>query len=209
MTISATHRLENGDRISRDDFERLCAEQQIRQAELIDGVVRMNAAAVRFHQHGKPHALMMVWLGTYAARHPGTELADNTSVRLDAASEPQPDILMFRTDSQKCRVADDGFLEGTPDLVVEIAASSVSYDAHEKRRLYERCGVPEYILWRTEDRAIDWFVLSNGRYEILVPEEDSDSDQLLRSRNFPGLILDRPAMVTGNIPTVLSRLHSS
>ena len=53
--------------------------------------------------------------------------------------------------------------------MVEVAASSVSYDLHEKREAYRRNGVREYIVWRVQDRAIDWFVLRGGAYEPLAP----------------------------------------
>ncbi len=203
MNISVLHRLENGDRLSRQEFERLCELQQVQNAELINGVVRMNAAAVRFRQHGEPHSMIIGWLIAYAAGKAGIKVADNTSVRFDEQNEPQPDALMFRASEQGgdcgCRVADDGYLEGTPDLIVEIAASSVSIDAHEKRALYERQGVAEYILWRTEDRAIDWLCLEQDRYVPL----DSDSDGIVRSRVFPGLCLDVPAILEGNMKKVL------
>lgn len=102
----------------------------------------------------------------------------------------------------RCRVSDDGFLEGVPELVVEIAASSVSFDAHDKRDMYERHGVPEYLLWRTEDREVDWFCLADGRYQALTAAQDG----LVYSTVFTNLALDIPALLSGDLKTVLSRL---
>ena len=49
---------------------------------------------------------------------------------------------------------DGGVEQGAPDLIVEIAASSASYDLHGKKDVDERHGVQEYIVWRTLDQKI-------------------------------------------------------
>jgi hypothetical protein len=64
-----------------------------KKVELIEGIVYM-AAALRYKSHGKPHASIMTWLGTYEAATPGVGLADNTTVRLDNDNELQPDALL-------------------------------------------------------------------------------------------------------------------
>ena len=55
-----TFPLENGDRLSREEFERRY-EGEDYKAELIEGIVYM-AAALRFKSHGQPHGQMMMWL---------------------------------------------------------------------------------------------------------------------------------------------------
>ena len=80
--------------------------------------------------------------------------------------------------------------------------SSESFDANEKKDLYESHGGREYILWRTEDHEIDWFLLRNSRYE----KQSIDPQGLLRSDVFPGLVLDTVAMLNGNIKAVLAAL---
>jgi Uma2 family endonuclease len=50
-------------------------------------------------------------------------------------------------------------VEGAPELVVEVTASRASYDLHDKLEAYRRNGVREYLVWRVDDRAVDWFVL--------------------------------------------------
>jgi Uma2 family endonuclease len=204
MIVPTTHRLENGDRLARADLEFLCDLQQVENAELIHGVVRMNAAALRFRQHGEPHSFILGWLIAYKAASPDVRVADNVSIRFDERNEPQPDAVMFLPVEQGggCRIADDGYLEGVPELIVEVAASSVSFDAHEKKDLYESYGVREYILWRTEDHEIDWFLLRNSRYE----KQPTDPRGLLRSEVFPSLVLDTIAMINGDIKAVLAAL---
>jgi len=42
---------------------------------------------------------------------------------------------------------------GTPELLVEVAASSASYDLHDKLTSLPAHGVQEYIVWRVYDRV--------------------------------------------------------
>ncbi len=86
-------------------------------------------------------------------------------MRLSARSEVQPDVLLRIDESASGRVrgSADGHLEGAPELVVEVAASSASIDLHDKLRIYQSAGVREYIVWRTHDDRIDYFGLADGR----------------------------------------------
>jgi Uma2 family endonuclease len=83
----------------------------------------------------------------------------------------------------RSHVAADDVLEGAPELIVEVTTDSSSFDLQVKRRVYERQGVREYVVWRTQDGEIDWFVLRQSSYERLEPE----SNGILKSVMFPGL----------------------
>ena len=197
--------LENGDRLSCDEFERRYeAMPDGCKAELIEGIVYM-AAALRFKSHGRPHGRMMTWLGTYEAGTIGVEIADNVSVRLDGANDPQPDIALILDPDLggQTRITDDDYIQGPPELIAEISASTVSIDLGSKKDAYERNGVQEYLVWRVLDEAIDWFVLQDGQYVELLPDEDG----ITRSRIFPGLWLDRSALLAGNMKQVLTVLQ--
>lgn len=197
--------LHAGDRLSRFEFEqRYEAHPEIKIAELIDGIVYMPSPA-RFPEHAEPHAQMVTWLGIYAAATPGVRLGDNATVRLDLETEVQPDGLL-RLEPElggKSRVTEDHYLEGPPELVVEIAASSVSYDLHVKRRAYQRSGVEEYIAVQMYERRLDWFHLREGVYQPLQP----DTSGLLCSEVFPGLCLDPAAFWAGDMARVLAMLQ--
>lgn len=197
--------LENGDRLTRREFERRYATRpDIKKAELIEGVVYMSAA-VRITSHGEPHSLVIAWLVTYCASTPGVRTADNATVRLDLDNEPQPDVLL-RIEPQaggQSRVGDDDYLEGAPELIVEIAASSAAYDLHDKLRVYRRNGVREYVVWRVHDRQLDWFALEDDEYRRLTP----DAAGVLHSTVFPGLRLAVEALLAGNVATVLTELQ--
>ena len=170
---------ENGDRLPRCEFEkRYFARSDIKKAELIEGVVYMPSPVRAVH--AERHADLLSWLRLYSASTPGVSVLDNASVRLDLDNEPQPDILM-RIESPNIgnsKIDADEYVAGAPELVAEIAASSVAYDLHDKLRVYRRNGVKEYIVWRVYERGIDWFVLVDGEYEPLV----ADASGILHSR---------------------------
>jgi Uma2 family endonuclease len=197
--------LENGDRLTRAEFERRYeAMPHLKKAELIEGVVYVPSPA-RHRQHGAPHVHLISWLGLYTANTPGIEAGDNSSVRLDLDNEPQPDGLLFIDPARggQVRIGADGIIEGAPELVAEVASSSVSYDLHAKLHVYRRNGVREYLVWRVLEREIDWFVLRTGQYERMP----MDAQGLLRSKVFPGLWLDPAALIQSDLATVLAILQ--
>jgi Uma2 family endonuclease len=122
--------LENGDRLTRYEFERRYnAMPHLKKAELIEGIVYM-AAALRFRSHGQPHSRIMTWLGVYETTTLGVALGIEPTVRLDLDNEPQPDavLLIEENSGGQARVSEDDYIEGAPELVVEIAArASVQY----------------------------------------------------------------------------------
>ena len=196
--------LETGDHLTREEFERRYdAMPEVKKAELLEGVVYMGSP-VRLRKHGSPHVDISTWLGTYRSRTPGVIAGDNVSVRIDDESMPQPDLVMLIDPARggQSRVGDDDYIEGGPELVVEVSASTVSIDLHTKLRIYRRNRVLEYIAWRVLDRAVDWFILRGGDYQRLAPGLDG----ILRSEAFPGLWLDPKALLGGDLAGTLAVL---
>ena len=195
--------LENGDKLTRAEFERRYqAMPNLKKAELIEGVVYV-PSPVRAKKHGKPHASIITWLGTYETATPGVETLDNTTVRLDADNEPQPDAILRIEQGGQSRITEDDYVEGATELIVEIAASSASYDLHEKLKVYRRNQVQEYLVWRVYDRAFDWFRLNEGEYIQIEP----NPDHIICSQVFPGLWLDKAALLSGDLAKVLAILQ--
>jgi Uma2 family endonuclease len=197
--------LEPGDRLTRDEFERRYeAMPHLKKAELIEGVVYM-PSPVRHRRHGRPHAHLMTWLGTYEASTPGVEAGDNGTVRLDLDNDEQPDgyLLIDPARGGQARISADDYIELAPELVAEIAASSASYDLHTKLNVYRRNGVCEYLVWRVQDQQLDWFVQRSGQFQPLPP----DAAGFLRSEVFPGLWLDPAALLRGDLAGVLAQLR--
>jgi Uma2 family endonuclease len=158
------------------------------------------ASPVRAKQHGKPHARIMGWLIAYEAATPGVESLDNTTILLDTDNEPQPDALLRIETGGQSRINKDDYVEGAPELIVEIAASSASYDLHKKLKVYRRNQVQEYLIWRVYDHQFDWFRLQQGEYIQLQP----NADNIICSQVFPGLWLDKTALLGGDLGKVLT-----
>jgi len=188
--------LENGDRLTRAEFHaRYEQHPEIRRAELIEGVVYVPSPVGK--DHSSRDARMTTWLGTYAAGRAGAMVLSNATIRLDADNEVQPDVAVLRL--RPGEADDRGYVERAPELVVEIAGSTVSYDLHDKMNVYRRNGVQEYVVWRVYDAAIDWFELKDGRYERLAPDEHG----VIESMVFPGLRLAVEKMLAGDLAGVL------
>jgi len=190
-----------GDRLTRAEFERrYAAMPYVKKAELIEGVVYM-PSPVSQGRHAGPHFRLVGWLAAYEAATPGVEGGDNATVRLDLDNEPQPDaFLRIRPEFGGQSRDSGGYIAGAPELVAEVAATSANYDLHDKLRAYRRNGVYEYVVWRVEDRAIDWFVLREDRYDYLP----LSSVGHYHSEVFPGLRLDPAALLRGDLAGVLS-----
>lgn len=201
QTIVDVPALQNGDHLTRSEFERRyeAAPENV-QAQLIEGIVYMHTS-VRFRSHANPHSIVTAWLTTYAVATPGVFVADNGSIRLDPDNEPQPDVMLLIDPvcGGQARIDEDDYVDGAPELIVEVAASSAAYDLHEKKTVYRRNRVQEYIVWQIHENRLDWFVLEDEQYLALEP----DAAGLLRSRIFPGLHLAVDALREGDWSAVL------
>src|SRR5205807_2572473 len=125
--------LQPGDRLTRTEFERrFDATPHLKKAELIEGVVYMPPPVS--DGHSSPHFDLITWLGTYRVATPGTAGGDNGSLRLDLDNMPQPDAFLrvLEEFGGQSRIDADGYVEGAPELIAEVAATSASYDLHAK-----------------------------------------------------------------------------
>jgi Uma2 family endonuclease len=197
--------LENGDHLSRDEFERRFNTMPwLKKAELIEGVVYM-PSPVRLEHHASPHLDISGWLATYKAYTPGVRAGADGTIRLDLDNEPQPDAMLFidpACGGQALIDADD-YVAGAPEFVLEISASSASIDLHAKFRVFQRNKVREYVVWRIHDAIVDWFVLENDKFAPLAP----DAEGICRSPSFPGLWLSSKALIRNDMAEVLRVLQ--
>lgn len=196
--------LENGDRLTRTEFERRYnAMPRVKKAELIEGEVHM-PSPVKV-THSKPHAQMVTWLGVYCASTPGVELYDNTTIRLDMDNEVQPDafLRLELAAGGRSRISEDDYVEGPPEFIVEVAGSSAAIDLHAKLNVYRRNGVPEYLVWQVYEGRVDWFELRDERYVSMSPDDRG----VLHSRIFLGLWLAVGALLEGDLAGVLAELQ--
>ncbi|HWE03833.1 MAG TPA: Uma2 family endonuclease [Tepidisphaeraceae bacterium] len=197
--------LQQGDRLTHSQFmERYEIMPPRIKAERIEGMVYMPAAAVSTEFHGQPHGAIITWLGNYWLATPGVAMSDNGTIVLDIDNDPQPDGCLRILDSHGGRTKlSQGYLVGAPELIVEVTASTVSYDLGAKLDAYRRNGVNEYLVHRTYDGEIDWFVLRDGKYDRLA----MDDERIYRSEVFPGLWLHADALVAGKLIEVMAVLQ--
>jgi Uma2 family endonuclease len=94
-------------------------------------------------------------------------------------NEPQPDALLLIEPACGGQSRQEGgYLAAAPELVVEVASSSVSYDLHGKFRLYEQAKVREYVVIVLREKQVRWFALDeNSRFV----ERHADADGIFRS----------------------------
>jgi hypothetical protein len=127
--------------------------------------------------------------------------SDNATIRLNTDNDPQPDLCLLRQDGQTHFDA-EGYIIGAPEMIVEIAGSSASYDFSEKRDVYEAAGVGEYLVFETIEGRIAWWQSKNGQFAEIQPK-----DGIYKSALFPGLWLDADALRSANSLKLINTLQ--
>ena len=184
--------LEPGDEMTVREFRRRDAVTlDALKPELVEGFVHL-AAATRF-QHGNCQNIISTWLGNYCMETDGTDSASDATDRLDDRNEPRPDVAAFVTPNSggRCRIDDEGYLAGPPELIAEIASSTETLDRGMKRRAYGQNGVDEYLVWRTRIGRIECYRRTGSELILLPPPDDG----VFRSLSLPGLWLNLAAAV--------------
>ena len=195
----STPALESGMRLSAEEVDRRYElRPDIKKAELVQGVVYV-ASPVRIDEHAEPDSILTAWVANYAITHPEARSAGNGTVHLSPNDRVQPDCMLWKRSGGTANVGADHYLHGAPELAVEIAASSSSYDLGAKKESYRRAGVSEYVAWITEDDVIRWFSLEHGEYIELQP----DADGWTESRVFSGLRLHIERLLNGDLAVVM------
>jgi hypothetical protein len=201
-TSPAIPPLENGDHLTREEFERRYnAMPEAVKAELIEGKAYLSSP-VRYRNQSRSKLHLNTWLGTYGAFTPGVFAASNITIRLDQFNEPQPDGILLideRFGGQSTTSADD-CVEGAPELLAEVSVSNASLDLHERFTAYCRNGVREYIVWSVFEQQLNWFCLEAGKYAVLPVDEDG----IAHSRIFPGLWLAVTALLQDDMARVVT-----
>ncbi|CAN5301750.1 Uma2 family endonuclease [soil metagenome] len=182
--------LVNGERMRQAEFHRKYqAYPDDTKFQLIAGTVYMTSPLKRFH--GSYHFLLSWLFGSYSAETQGVQGLDNATTILNDENEPQP-ALSLRILSElggRSTLTSEAYVQGPPELVAEIAHSTRALDLHQKKDVYRRAGVLEYVVLAIEQRTVTWFDFRARRQ--IAP----DSAGLCKSRIFPGLWLAIPAFL--------------
>ncbi len=196
--------LREGDQLNAAEFHRRYLRMpDVHGAELIEGMVYM-PSPVRTDKHGDQVLAITRWALRYEEATSGIHCGSGVTVRMNKKNEPQPDFLIriLSECGGQSYVNLRGFTCGSPELFVEVSASTFYKDTRTKFRTYRRLGVQEYIIWQVEREVIEWWRLRNGEY-VKLPE---DVLGIIRSEVFPGLWLDVSAMLKFDWPKVYAML---
>lgn len=109
-------------------------------------------------------------MGVYSAATPGVSGSDNATTRLDLDNELQPDALLWLETGGTSTISADGYIEGTPELIAEIATSSAAIDLGAKKNAYRRNRVQEYLVWQTFENRFSWFQLQAEGFVPIAPD---------------------------------------
>jgi Uma2 family endonuclease len=191
--------LASGDRLDADQYWNRYQRSPEVNAERIGGRVYL-MSPLRAASHGDPHALLSGWLFQYALNYDDLVVSDNATIRLNQDNDPQPDLCLRKKGGTSSLV--DDYIQGPPELIVEVAGSSASYDFGEKKDAYESAGVQEYLIFETFEGKIAWWQLNQAKYESI-----EQVDGIYRSNVFAGLWLDADALRCGDAKKLIATLN--
>ena len=131
------------------------------RVELLDGQIIAMSPIGPPHIHTINHLLDLFARRLYAQPTPPARLSIQNPVRLNRYSEPEPDVVLLRTDAPQDRMpAPEDVL-----LLIEVSNTSLSYDRNVKAPHYAAAGIPEYWIVAVVAGYIDVFrAPSAGRY---------------------------------------------
>jgi len=190
-----------GQQLTREEFlRRWEGIPELKRAELIEGVVYMPSP--QSAGNGWMEIRVNCWLGTYVAFTPGCD-AGTQGTWLMLQSAPQPDSYLWILPACGGQSGLKGkYHFGSPELAAEVCLSSRVYDLGAKKELYRKAGVQEYVAVLLKEKEIRWHRLVRGAYELRTPIGRG----IFRSEQFPGLWLDGPKLLSGDIAGVLKTL---
>ena len=150
--------------------------------EFIEGQLIMSPYPTPQHQIITKH--LLVGLNHYTQEHAiGIVIQSPIGVKLSETTVLEPDILFIA--EHRCEIIGDKYIEGAPDLVVEVLSpSNAYYDLRKKKRLYEQFGVREYWIVDPEEQSVEVYILQEAAYQLM---ENNPKDEVVFSQVIEGL----------------------
>lgn len=148
-------------RMTAQEYKQL--PETMQPTELIDGEIIVSPSPLHIHQR---LVMKLIQLLLPLVPEGGELVTAPADVHLDALNIVQPDVFLIMGKDSLCKLGQNGYLHGAPDLVCEILSPrTATYDRREKFILYEKHGVREYWLL---DSANQWVEVYTREEEKLI-----------------------------------------
>jgi Uma2 family endonuclease len=169
--------------ISWEAFARIMDDPAYKhvKAYYYNGRMRLEQMAALGNPHSRDHGIVMGAVFLFATlRGLDLDIHDNCTYRKTGYAEVQPDASYYVGENAEVVPWEAAIIDldryPAPDLVIEVAYSSLTDDRGEKRLLYESLGVKEYWIIDVRDATIWAFAVA-----------DRGSRRIDRSIVLPGL----------------------
>ncbi|GAA3988751.1 Uma2 family endonuclease [Mucilaginibacter dorajii] len=154
--------------------------------QLINYDLIMSPSPLPIHQQVVYNLSEIIVLYTIQQGRKGQWLYSPMDVKFDEGNVLQPDIL-YITEERKADLIKNR-IEGAPDLIIEILSpSNAYYDLRQKKDIYEKYGVKEYIIIDPIQQNADLYLLKDGAYYL---HQKAQTGEVLTSLLLPGFELE-------------------
>lgn len=151
--------------------------------QLINSDLIMSPSPNSFHQILASKLFLTIQTYLVKTNLGGICLFAPLDVALDDANVFQPDLLYISAERKAELIKDR--IEGAPDLIIEILSPSTAYyDLRQKKDIYERYGVKEYIIVDPIPQNAELYILENSEF---VLRQKAGKTEILHSTLLPGL----------------------
>ena len=151
--------------------------------QLINSDLIMSPSPLFIHQQIALNIAVKIKLFLEKIGSEGEVIIAPMDVKLDEENIFQPDLLYISAERKGELIKDR--IEGAPDLIIEILSPSTAYyDLRQKKDIYEKYGVKEYIIVDPIPQDAELYVLENAQF---VLKQKATKEDVLRSILLPGL----------------------
>jgi Uma2 family endonuclease len=173
-------------RTTLEEFKAL--PESLDHIELIDGELVVSPTPKYKHQN-----VVLNTATDLKQRLPqGKVVVSPMDVYLDDENVLQPDVFWVSGADSRCKLGEDGYWHGAPDLVVEVLSPSTAHRDHGvKFALYEQFGTREYWLMDADAEFVEVF---HREGDALVRFGVFGLDERFALSVFPDLEIDVSAL---------------
>ena len=177
-----TTKYRTGMKMSLDEF--LAIDETDGKWELDDGVLYIMGSGTRDHQFliRRFSRSLDDYLDDFETPPAQFYHELTTILSRELQRAPEPDIVIVR--EGRPGVLEGKWVEGAPDIVVEVLSTDRNRDLVRKRQIYAEAGVLEYWLADPRDDTVTQLELQDGQY---VERAILTADDMLTTPLLPGL----------------------